>query len=73
MAASEITFMAGQTVGDKQCISISILQDSNVLEDQESFQVILTAVETFITIPSGYENIIIYIDEDPFDGGIIVL
>lgn len=73
MAASEITFMAGQTVGDKQCISISILQDSNVLEDQESFQVILTAVETFITIPSRHESTMIYIDEDPFDGGIIVL
>lgn len=72
MAATEITFMAGQTVDDRQCTSISILQDSNVLEDQESFQVILTAVETFTTIPSGHESIIIYIDEDPFDDRIII-
>lgn len=72
MAESEITFMVGQTVGDRQCISISILQDSNVLEDRESFQLILRAVEAFITIPSGHESIIIFIDEDPFDGEIIL-
>lgn len=71
VAASEITFMAGQTVGDTQCITVSIIQDSNVLEDQESFQLILTATETFITIQSGQESIRIYINEDPLDGEIL--
>ena len=73
VVASEITFMAGQTVGDSRCVSVSILQDSNVLEDQESFQLILTATETFITIPSRQESIRIYINEDPLDGGILFI
>ena len=70
VVASELTFIAGQTVGDRQCISISIIQDSNVLEAQESFQLVLTAVETFIIIPSGQDGIIIYVNEDPLDGGL---
>lgn len=61
--------MAGQTVGDVQCINVVILEDSNVLEALESFQLTLTASESFITIPSGRESIMINIIEDPLDGG----
>ena len=68
VTGSEITFTSGQMVNDTQCISIAILEDSNVLENSESFQLTLSAMETFITFTVGQNNIIININEDPLDG-----
>ena len=57
-----ITFLAGQTV---QCIQINITDDENVLEeDLESFQLTLTALESFIIVR---RRIVINIYEDPDD------
>ena len=47
-----------------QCIQIAIIDDSNVLEDLESFQLNLTTLEQFIIVPRG---IVIHIYEDPDD------
>ena len=64
-----VTFTAGQTVGDMQCIPIAILDDNNVLEPPESFQLTLTASESFIVVPTEHDSIIININEDPLNGG----
>ena len=48
-----------------QCIQVYITDDNNVLEDMESFQLNLTALESFIFVPRG---IVIDIFEDPQDG-----
>ena len=55
-------------VNDTQCISVTIMEDSNVLENSESFQMTLSAMETFIDFPIGQNNIIINVNEDPLDG-----
>ena len=56
-----------RTVDDVQCISIAIMDDSNVLEGPESFQVMLTASDSSVTIPFSQESIIINVNEDPLD------
>lgn len=62
----EITFRAGESM---QCVSITILDDRNVLEEMvESFRVMLTAPEPFVFIPPEQESIVINIFEDPLDG-----
>ena len=63
----EIVFTSGQTVNDTQCTPITILDD-NVLEDTESFQITLSAMDPFISIPSTQDSIDININEDPLDG-----
>ena len=68
VTGGEITFTSGQMVNNVQCISITILEDSNVLEDSESFQLTLSATEAFTIFPAGQNNIIINVNEDPLDG-----
>ena len=63
-----ITFLEGQTV---QCIQINITDDENVLEeDLESFQLTLTALESFIIVR---RRIVPNIYEDPDDSKQIYL
>ena len=67
----EIVFIPGQTVGDVQCISIAILDDDNVLEYSEFFQMSVTSSSSFVIVPSEQDTVDIYIDEDPQDGKIM--
>ena len=62
-----IVFTSGQTVNETQCTTITILDD-NVLEDTESFQITLSAMDPFVIIPSAQDSIDININEDPLDG-----
>jgi hypothetical protein len=64
----EIIFMSDEAVNDTQCTPITILDDSNVLENTESFQITLSSIDPFVSIPSAQDNIIININEDPMDG-----
>ena len=66
--SSEIVFTSGQTVNDVQCLSVSLLDDSNVLENRELFLVTLSTADSFVVIRSGQEDIIINVNEDPTDG-----
>ena len=66
--AEEIVFTSGQMVNDTQCTPITILDDNNVLEDIESLQIILSAMDPFVMIPSTQDSIDININEDPQDG-----
>ena len=68
MTRGGITFTSGQTVNSVQCISVTILEDSNVLENAESFGLVLSATETFIAFALGQNSIEININEDPLDG-----
>ena len=67
ISVEEIVFTSGQTVNDTQCTPITILDD-NVLEDTESVQITLSAMDTFVSIPSTQDSIDININEDPLDG-----
>ena len=52
-----------------QCIPVSIADDRNILEDiMETFRVMLSATEPFVTIRSQQESVTINIFEDPMDG-----
>ena len=53
-----------------QCIQVFITDDNNILEDLESFQLNLTALESFVIVPRG---VVIYISEDPDDSEWIYL
>jgi hypothetical protein len=44
------------------------LDDSNVLENAESFQINLSAMDPVVVIQSTYDNIVLNINEDPLDG-----
>jgi hypothetical protein len=68
VSVEETVFTSNQTVNDIQCIPITILDDINVLEDTESFEITLSTMDTFIIIRSTQDNIIININEDPVDG-----
>ena len=68
ITGEEITFISGQTVNDIQCTTVTVLDDSNVLENAESFQVIVSAMDMFVNVPLGQESIVININEDPQDG-----
>ena len=68
VSLEEIVFTSGQTVNDLQCTPITILDDSNMLENAESFQVTLSSMDQFVWIPSMQENTVININEDPLDG-----
>ena len=68
ITGEEITFTSGQTVNDVQCATVTVLDDSNVLENAESFQVIVSAMDMFVNVPLGQESIVININEDPQDG-----
>ena len=65
---SEIVFVSGQTVNDVQCLSVSLLDDSNVLENPELFLVTLSTADSFVVIRSGQEDVLINVNEDPTDG-----
>ena len=49
-------------------MTVTVLDDDNVLENVQSFQVVVSAVDSFINIASGQESIMININEDPRDG-----
>ena len=68
ITGKEITFTSGQTVNDVQCMTVTVLDDSNVLENAEFFQVIASAMDMYVNVPSGQESIVININEDPQDG-----
>lgn len=68
ISVEEIVFTSGQTVNDTQCTPITIMDDNNVLEDTESFQITLSATDPFVIIPSTQDSIDININEDPLDG-----
>lgn len=63
-----MVFLSGQAVGDKQCVTISILDDSNVLEYSEYFQLVVTSLSSIVVVPPGHEAQVIQILEDPQDG-----
>ena len=44
------------------------MDDNNVLEDTESFQITSSAMDPFVIIPSTQDSIDININEDPLDG-----
>ena len=69
--STEIIFTSGQTINDIQCTHITIMDDSNVLEDTESFQITLSAMDPFVIFPSTQDSIDININEDPQDGSFI--
>ena len=64
----EIVFTSGQTVNGVQCMSVALLDDSNVLENPETFTVVLSRMDSFVEIRPGQEDIIINVNEDPTDG-----
>ena len=69
LVSEEIIFTAGQVTGDTQCISVSVLDDVNVLEvPVETFEVALTAVDSGVVFIVGQENITVNIIEDTMDG-----
>ena len=52
-----------------QCISISILDDINVLEAPvEKFKVILSSLDPVVTFLPGQERVTVNINEDIMDG-----
>ena len=64
-----MVFTSGQGTGDMQCISISIVDDDNVLEvPVETFKVMLTSLDSIVTFPLGQESATITINEDTMDG-----
>ena len=71
ISAEEIVFTSGQTVNGIQCTPITIMDDSNVLENAESFEIVVSSMDPFIIIPSAQDNIIININEDPLDGSFV--
>ena len=71
ISAEEIVFTSGQTVNDIQCTPITITDDSNVLENDESFEVVVSSMNPFVSIPSAQDNIVININEDPLDGSFV--
>ena len=73
ISTEEIVFTSGQTINDIQCTPIAIMDDNNVLEDTESFQITLSAMDPFVIIPSTQDSIDININEDPLDGSFISL
>jgi hypothetical protein len=73
ISIEEIVFTSGQTVNDIQCTPITLLDDSNVLEYAESFQIIVSSMDLFVSIPSTQDNIVININEDPLDGSFVYL
>ena len=68
VVGSEIVFVSGQTVNDVQCLSVSLQDDSNVLENPELFLVMLSTADSFVVIRPGQEDIVINVNEDPTDG-----
>ena len=62
-----LTYTFGQTVDDTQCITVNLLDDNNVLEQQETFAVSLMSLESFIMFPPDQDSIEITIQEDPLD------
>ena len=73
ISVEEVVFTSGQTVNDTQCTPITIMDDDNVLENTESFQITLSAMDPFVIIPSTQDSIDININEDPLDGSFIVI
>lgn len=67
----EIVFTSGQSVNDIQCIAITILDDSNVLENAESLMVSVSSADLFVIVLSLQANIVININEDPLDGSLV--
>ena len=62
----EIIFRAGDSM---ECVQIAIADDRNILEEMvETFTMTLTAIESFVTIQSQQESILVNIFEDPIDG-----
>ena len=69
VVSEELRFTSGQVTTDMQCVSISILDDVNVLEvEVESFEVMLTSLDSAVTFPLGQENATVNINEDVHDG-----
>ena len=73
ISGEEIVFTSGQTVNDIQCTPITILDNGNVLENTESFQVTMSAVDPFIRFLPMQDSIVVNINEDPLDGLLIII
>lgn len=71
ISAEEIVFTSGQTVNGIQCTPVTIMDDSNVLENAESFEIVVSSMDPFVNIPLAQDNIIININEDPLDGSFV--
>lgn len=71
ISVEEIVFTSGQSVNDIQCTAITILDDSNVLENPESFIVSVSTADVFVIVLSPQDNIVININEDPLDGSFV--
>ena len=67
----EIVFTSGQSVNDIQCIAITILDDSNVLENAELFIVSVSSADLFVVVLPSQANTVININEDPLDGSLV--
>ena len=69
IVSEELTFTSGQVTSDIQCITVSILDDADILEiEVETFEVILTSLDSVVTFPLGQENATVNINEDIHDG-----
>ena len=65
-----ITFTSGSSMGDMQCVGISIIDDNNV-ECDDVFNVSLTTTLSKVSIPVKYETASVTITVDSTDGEII--
>ena len=73
ISGEEIVFTSGQTVNDIQCTPITILDNGNVLENTESFQVTMSAADPFIRFLPMQDSIVVNINEDPLDGSLVII
>ena len=65
-----ITFTSGSSMGDTQCVEISIIDDNNV-ECDDVFNVSLTTTLSKVYIPIQYETASVTITVDSTDGEIM--
>ena len=65
-----ITFTSGSSMGDTQCVEISIIDDNNV-ECDDVFNVSLTTTLSTVSIPVEHETASVTIVSDSTDGEIM--
>ena len=58
-----LTFPPGSSNGDMECLEISI-NDDDILENSELFEVELTTTETYVTVNSEFDEILVTIRDN---------